>query len=416
MKIDLDPIAITQKRKDIFSIIQAGFDAIDTRQVLTDSVKLDGDMLTIKDKNFNLKEYNSVHIIGFGKVVCDAMATLDEILGKRIDGGIAIGTHRGVCESVRMYEGSHPMPSSQNVNASKEIVDLSERLGEKDLVLVVVSGGGSALLCWPPEECEQGQKLYSEFLNTGGTIQELNTLRKHISLIKGGGLAKILYPAHVVGLVFSDVPGDSYVDVASGPTYKDETTVADAEAIIKKYNLGKYVLNETPKEDNYFERVLNIPMVSNQYALDAMALRAGMLGYESTIVSNCLYDSSASVSEILFKKAAEYEQGKRCVVLARREPALHVPEKHGKGGRNQHLALIAMSAVTDRDVFVSIGSDGMDNSSAAGAVADTETKQKAATAGLDASSYLTNFDSYSFFEKTGDLIVTGPTGANVSDL
>ncbi len=413
---NLDALATTQLRKDILKVIESGFDAIDTKKVIESAVRLDGTILHIKEREFNLKDYNSVHVIGCGKVVCEAMAALDGILGDAIDGGIAIGTHRGVCDSVRMYEGSHPMPSPENVNVSKEIVDLSERLGEKDLVIVVVSGGGSALLCWPPEEAEQGKKLYQEFLNTGGSIQELNTLRKHISLVKGGGLAKILYPANVVGLIFSDVPGNSFVDVASGLTYKDETTVADAQAIIKKYSLGEYVLNETPKEPMYFEKVINIPMVSNQYALDAMSVSAQALGYAPTIISNELYDAPEKVCDLMFAEADKVKPNGRSAILAGGEPSLHVPEKHGRGGRNQQVTLTALDRVTDRDAFVSIGSDGIDNSPAAGAVADVATKEKASKLGLSSVEYAAAFDAYSFFEKTGDLIVTGPTGANVSDL
>jgi glycerate-2-kinase len=320
-----------------------------------------------------------------------------------------------------MYEGSHPMPSPENVTVSKEIVDLSERLGENDLVIVVVSGGGSSLLCWPPEECEQGQKLYQEFLNTGGSIQELNTLRKHISFIKGGGLAKILYPAHVVALIFSDVPGDGFSDVASGLTYKDTTTVDDAKAIISKYNLGKfgnYILNETPKEDMYFERVLNIPMVSNQHALDAMASTAKDLGYMPTIISNQLYDSPEKVCDLFFEKADSCATGAatKIALLAGGEPALTVPTSHGRGGRNQHLALTALGRIQDGNIFISIGSDGVDNSLAAGAIADATTREKALKIGISGPEYMNAFNSFSFFEKTGDAIITGPTGANVSDL
>jgi glycerate-2-kinase len=235
-------------------------------------------------------------------------------------------------------------------------------------------------------------------------------------------LAKILYPATVVGLIFSDVPGNDWSHIASGPTYKDTSTVADAEAIIKKYSLGggsTYLLKETPKEDIYFEKVTNIPLVSNQTALDAMAKKGRALGYNPVILSNALYESPERVRDMMFDRAEISHDP--VLVLAGGEPSLQIPKQHGKGGRNEHLVLSALDRMSriknsSEPLFISIGSDGIDNTDAAGAIADTETLQKATALGLDPKAYLDAFDSYHFFEKTGDLVFTGSTGANVSDL
>ena len=157
----------------------------------------------------------------------------------------------GACERLQTFQGTHPLPSAENVRASGKIVQLAKQMTENDLVLVIVSGGGSALMCWPQSECEQGRRLYQNFLRAGGSIVELNTVRRHLSALKGGGLAAMLYPATVVGLIFSDVPGDNPQAVASGPTYRDETTVEDARRILGKYGLGGYALRDTRIDAKY---------------------------------------------------------------------------------------------------------------------------------------------------------------------
>jgi glycerate-2-kinase len=313
-----------------------------------------------------------------------------------------------------MFEGSHPMPSDANVIVTKQIVDLSEKLDADDLVLVIVSGGGSSLLCWPQTECEQSQRLYQDFIKTNGTIRELNTLRKHISHVKGGGLAKILYPATIVGLVFSDVPGDGYDIVASGPTYFDATTMSDAQAIADRYGLKGYHFEETPKDGAIFKKVTNIPIVSNQTALIAMQKKARDLGYSAHIISDEIYDTPEQVVEKMF--AVEDID----VILAGGEPSLEVPANAGKGGRNQHLALVAADHMKKYGIcqrtFVALASDGRDNTDAAGAIVNEKTLAKAREQKLDIAEYLNAFNSYEFFKKTGDAIMTGHTDANVSDL
>ncbi len=413
-------IATTDRRKAILDIACAGLSAIDTEHVLQQAVSLTGPELHInnqtKDHVYDLSKFRSVRLIGFGKVVCEATAALEAILGDRLTSGIVIGTESTVCNRVESYTGSHPMPSKANVIASNEIVTLSNDLTAEDLVIVVVSGGGSSLLCWPENECEQGERLYKEFLNTGGTIEELNTVRKHISSIKGGGLAKMLYPATVAALIFSDVPGAGdrvFAEVASGPTYRDMTTVADAEAVLKKYNLTGYTLNETPKEEKYFEKVSNIPIVSNNTALDAMAERATSMGFKTVIISDELYQSPKEVVSLMFKTA---EGAHKVAILAGGEPAIQVRAQHGVGGRNEHCSLEALKLLSKNSIFVSLASDGHDNNLAAGAIADSQTLEKATLAKLDIQAHLDTFDAYTFFEKTGDLIVTGSTEANVSDL
>jgi glycerate-2-kinase len=297
------------------------------------------------------------------------------------------------------------------VEAGNKIYEIIKDSTEEDLIIVLVSGGGSALLCYPESEHVQGLALYNSFLKTGGTISEMNTIRKHLSLLKGGGLAKIAYPATVIGLIFSDVPGDAFQNVASGATYKDNTTVADAQKFITENNLGDFDLIETPKEDKYFDQVHNFVLVSNKTAVEAMAKKAEELNLEAKIISTDLYDEVDKALEKIFSSAGP-------VRLAAGEPRVNVPKNAGKGGRNLHMALeaVKMRLVDDDSVFISFASDGMDNSDAAGAIVDRETMEKVAKLQLDVHAYSARFDSYNFFQQTGDMIFTGPTGANVSDL
>ena len=425
---NFDEIATTPNRKTILEIIEAGLNAISTKKVISHSISLEGDVLKISGETFDLNKFKNIKVVGFGKSSCEAASALEEILGERITKGAVIGLEKIDLKYIETFAGTHPRPSEANVGAGQKIYEIIKDSTEEDLIIVLVSGGGSALLCYPESEYIQGAKLYEAFLKTGGTISEMNTIRKHLSLLKGGGLAKIAYPATVVGLIFSDVPGDVFENVASGATYKDESTVTEAEDFIAKNNLGEFNLIETPKEDKYFEKVYNFVLVSNKTAVEAMARKAEELNLEVNIISTDLYDevdgalgkiftddsrrSSTSVS------SSSGSPTSGVVSLAAGEPRVTVPKNGGKGGRNLHMGLeaIKMNLVKDDSVFVSFASDGMDNSDASGAIVDKETIEKVAKLGLDVNDYATSFDSYNFFKKTGDIIMTGPTGANVSDL
>ncbi len=405
-------LGTTSERMKVLDILESGLEAINTRKIIEKSVSLNGSILTVKDQSFDLTNIENIYVVGFGKVSCMAASVLDQILGKNISGGVAIGLSPVACEYIETFGGTHPHPSVQNVELSEKIIDLSKKITERDLVIVIVSGGGSALLCWPMEECHQANRLYKEFLTTGGNIIELNTIRKHISMLKGGGLAKMLYPAKIIGLIFSDVPGNEFDFIASGPTYKDVTTVADAQAILDKYNLTDYKLNETPSEDKYFENVINIPLVSNMDAISAMSETAKKLGIKPKVLSYELYDSP---EEIVAKFLKFIEPN--CAVIAGGEPRAVITEKNGSGGRCERLGLQMLSKLTELDTFAAIASDGLDNSLAAGVIEDWATAQICQDKQINQQDYLDRWDSLGFFEQTGnELLQTGPTQANVSDL
>ena len=410
---NFDFLAISENRRLALGIMEAGLRAIDTEEVILKSVLLEGDILSIQGERFNLSLFEKIKVVGFGKSSPEAALALEKVLGSRISGGVVVGLSQVDCKYIETFVGTHPKPSEINVLAGKRIYEIIKNSGEKDLIIVLVSGGGSALLCSGEDEYLQGSKLYDAFLGTGGTITEINTVRKHLSSFKGGGLAKIAYPATIVGLIFSDVPGDVFKDVASGPTYKDETTVADAENIITENNLGEFNLIETPKEYKYFEKVRNFVLVSNKIAVEAMAEKAQEFGFQAEIVSTDLYDEVGDALQKIFSFRTD-----NTVVLAAGEPRITVPKDAGKGGRNLHMGLsvIKEKYIDEDSVFISFASDGIDNSDAAGAIVDTDTIRGERDLNLDVNDYLERFDSYSFFHKIKDLIITNKTGANVSDL
>ena len=410
---NLKDLAITENRRLALEIAEVGFDSINTEKVILNSVKLENNILKINNESFDLSKFKRIKVVGFGKASCDGALALEKVLGNKIEEGVVIGLHKVSCDYIQTFAGTHPRPSEVNIEPGKKILEIADKSNEDDLLIAIVSGGGSALLCSSQEECIQGQNIYDNFLKTGKTINEMNNVRKHLSVLKGGGLAKIAYPATVIGLIFSDVPGDNFNEVASGPTYKDETTVSDIQKIIDEYKLGEFNLVETPKDDKYFQKVHNFVLVSNKTAVEAMDKKAKELGFETNIVSTELYEE---VDEALKKIFGV--QKDNTVVLAAGEPKLEVTKKGGSGGRNLFMGLRAlkMKLVNENSVFLPLASDGMDNSDSAGAVIDKITLEKVEKLGLNLDDYIDRFDAYPIFEKSSDMIMTGATGANVSDL
>lgn len=410
---NFDELATTNNRKLALEIAEAGLESINTDIVISRAIKLQGNILSVLGERFDLTNFKNIKIVGFGKASTDGARALEKILGSKIETGAVVGLHQIDLNYIESFAGTHPRPSQVNVQAGDRIYKIIKNSSTEDLIIVLVSGGGSALLCYGENECEQNSMLYDAFLKYGQTITEMNTVRKHLSILKGGGLAKIAYPATIIGLIFSDIPGNNFSDVASGPTYKDESTIADASQIVAQYNLGQFDLMETPKEDKYFEKVHNFVLVSNKTAAEAMVKKSQELGLLPVIISTEMYDEVGVTLEKIFAA-----QKIDTVVLAAGEPALKVTSPGGSGGRNLFMGLraIQMGLVNENSVLISLASDGMDNSDAAGAVVDRNTLAKIKNLGLNVDDFLGRFDTYPVFQKSGDMIMTGPTGANVSDL
>ncbi len=364
-------VATTGPRESILKILQAGIDAIDTEQVLKKSMQLHAKALHINDKIFHLQDFEAVYVLGFGKASAKAAEITESILGDVITDGIVISNVPASTKRIRSFVGTHPIPSEPNVVAAKAMSELITKVTEKDLVICLVSGGGSSLLCWDTEELRQGKQLYENYLKTGEDIVSLNTVRKHLSHAKGGGLAKMLYPATVLGLIFSDIAGGRDDLVDSGPTFFDGTTIDDAKRIVDKYDLGNYTFIETPKDEHIFEKVTNITLVSNSMGLRAMQLYAEDLGLHAHVLSSELYFSPEETME---KFLAAAKPG--WVILGGGEVKLKITKSGGKGGRSMNLCMHALHYITEKDTFASIDSDGLDNSDCAGSIVDNSTKQR----------------------------------------
>ncbi len=411
-------------RDDLLKIIDKGLEKIDTKLVIQENLSLNGDKLKVRDLEINLKNIKKIYLGGVGKCSLQACQSIIQILGNRIEETIVIDP---TCEKsfkeekFKCYKGHHPFPTEENIVATKDLIRMLEGAEENDLVLLVVSGGGSVILCQPNNfTCLDEVEIIKSLFNKGATIQELNTVRKHLSLARGGFLAKYSYPAKVVSMIFSDVPGNDISYVASGPTVLDKTTVFDAKKVFDRFllkddcdfNLDDLI--ETPKEEKYFEKVSNVVVASNSIALNAMKLEAERIGYNPKICSDCLAGEARRIGESLIKQIEEGKSGE--VLLYGGETTVLVNNRKGKGGRNMEVSLSGLRFVESENIIMaSIASDGRDNTDYAGAICDMITKNKAKLLGLDPIKYLDENDSLEFFHKTGDYIETGSTGSNVSD-
>jgi len=422
MKIqNFDQLATTPARRALLEIAEAGFQAIDTAAVTREAIRRDGDQLTVGGEMIDLKQIDRLIFIAIGKCAADAAVAAAEILGDRIVRGVVLDVKK--CPDVKKLEafcGTHPLPSDENLAATEAIVAALKDLTERDLVIFVISGGGSTLLFLPQNRDDREEiAIWNALTNAGATIEELNTVRKHLSLARGGGLAKYAYPARVVSLIFSDVPGDDISFVSSGPTVQDETSIQDAERVLAKFDvlktcgMEKCDLIETPKDEKYFARVKNVVAVSNRRALEAMQGMAQKLGFETEIRDTKLAGEVAEVATMIAD--AIHEAQPKTVLLWGGETTVEI-KGSGKGGRNLQLAATALDFVSDGEEILSFGSDGHDHGPYAGAICDTITKQAIAVAGLDLKQFRDNDNAQELFEKAGNYLLTGDTGSNVSDL
>jgi glycerate-2-kinase len=410
-------LAITDSRKIVLNLLEAGIAAIQFDTILSKNFSLDGDILHIQDKTYNLKDYDRVFLLAFGKGSAAISGTIEKTLKERITKGFVIDVSQAEFEKLDFTLGTHPLPSEANMQFSNKAVDNLTGLSEKDLVLIVICGGGSVLFDVPYKvDLTKLIEVNKALLSSGADIIEMNTIRKHLSKTKGGGLAGILHPAKVVSMIFSDVPGNDLSFIASGPTVRDETTKKQALAVYEKYNLQALNLDEdsfteTPKEDGVFAHVDNILLASNDTALNAMKEEAGKWGINAEILTDKFQSDAAAAGKTLIEATPSGS-----ILLAGGETTVKVKGSGGKGGRNQHLVLSALRLLDDATTIVSFDSDGWDNTPAGGAVGDRETVKKAGELGLIPEEYLEKSDSFSFFESSKDAIITDRLPSNVADL
>jgi glycerate 2-kinase len=406
-------LSITPERKVVLDLIEAAISSIQPKNVMRDFA-LREDKLFILDKVVNLEKFERIFLLGFGKGSAGISKIIEQELGSKIDRGYVIDTQSENFEKLEFTQGKHPLPSKENINFTNKVIDELGNLTIDDLILVVICGGGSAMLESPTKiSLEKLIHVNHTLLKNGADIFETNTIRKHLSKVKGGGLAKALFPAKIVSLIFSDVPGNDLSTIASGPTVPDTTTIEDAMSVIEKYemDLTKEDLEETPKESEIFENVENILMLSNKTALAAMQKKAESLGMEAIIYTDQLKSEARIASKTLIDNTKPDS-----VLLAGGETTVKVKNKEGLGGRNQEVALSSLSYISDTTTLAAFDSDGWDNSEAAGAIIDVNTKIKAQEKKIEPEKYLEENNSLVFCEKVGDAIITGRLPSNVSDL
>lgn len=412
-----DILATNENRKVVLELIETAFAAIQPDQVFDNHFSLSNQKLKILDKTFDLSKFERVFLVGFGKGSALMCKILEEKLADFLTEGYVIDVVDQTFSKLKFTKGTHPLPSQANFDFTTQVIEKLNDLTEKDLVIITTCGGGSVLF-EKPHTLDLNRMIVANraLLKSGATISEMNAVRKHLSKVKGGGLAKILYPASVVNLLFSDVPGNDLSVIASGPLVKDATTISEATKIYEKYGLEKANVFtpsdfvETPKEGKYFEKVHNILMLSNHTALNGMEKKARELGYNAFVLTDRLQGDAKSLGRQLIDQTPNAQ-----ILLAGGESTIKITG-NGKGGRNQALVLASLPFIKGQTVIASFDSDGWDFYELAGALADVDTLEKISDQGIDVKGFLNDDNSYGFFEKTGDGILTGKLESNVSDL
>ena len=431
-------------RKHALAIFNAAVSAVQPSCLLPNNIYLEGDKLTLRDQSFSLKDLEHIYIIGAGKASAAMALETEKILGDHIDKGLIVTKyhHSLPLQKIKCIEAGHPLPDENSVRAGREIKKLVGQAGEKDLIIALISGGASSLLADHPPgtSLDAVQDLFRLLLYSGAAINEMNIVRKHLSLVKGGQLAKEAYPATLVSFILSDVIGDPLDVIASGPTVGDPTTFKNAYAILQKYDLSKKMhpsidvwiqkglrgeIDDTPKPGDYFfERTFNYIIGSNRVALKAAAVKAEELGFVPFIITDKLNGETNEEAKNLVEYILMYRGARPACILIGGETTVSI-KGNGKGGRNQQFALAALAELmknTNADailnsLILSAGTDGSDGpTEVTGAMVDMETINKTKELGLDIFSFLDNNDSYHFFAKAGGHIVTGATQTNVMDI
>jgi glycerate 2-kinase len=413
-------LALSEERKILLTLLEEGLRMIATKKVLQEKLKLRKKELWVGDLKINLEKIKEIYLVAIGKVALEAAKTLKKILKPYSLKGIVLDVKKGKIANFKCFQGSHPLPSLKNQKATAQILNLLKKVQKEDLVIFVVSGGGTALLTQPQNiNPQQEAEIFKLLFKKGASIQEMNILRKHLSLARGGNLAKAAYPATVISLIFSDVPDNDLQFIASGPTVKDKTDLREAKMIIEKFNLSadlnfelEKALIETPKEKKYFQKVKNILLVSNRLALETMAQKAKEFGLKAKIITTNLKGEAKKVAQRIIQQLSKEKP--KTLLLYGGETTVKIKGK-GKGGRNQELALAALNFIKPNQILIALASDGYDNTPQAGAIADKITLEHAFKMGLNLKEYLENNDSYNFFRITKDAIKTGPTFVNVAD-
>ncbi len=446
-----------QKAMEILeSVFRAGLMRVDPLNMMKKQLKLKSDKLIIdtgtEKHTVNLGKFEKIIVTGMGKASARMALGLEEILGSRISSGI-IAVKYGHIETlkyIKLMEAGHPVPDEGSINAANTILGFIKNAGKDDLIINLISGGGSAVMCSPYTgaggisiSLEEKQAVSKILLSCGAEIHEINCIRKHLSNVKGGRLAEIMYPAQSLNLILSDVVGDNLDAIASGATVPDSTTFSDVIEIVHRYNLGNKlpvkVMNlfnagaegkipDTPKPDSdVFKSSLNILIGTNHHALLAGAAEAEKLGCKTEILTSVLTGEAREIAHFfaaMGRDACQWrDQSKLPLCIIAGGETTVTLKGEGLGGRNQEMSLSFLNNLgksqkfAERIFFLSAGTDGNDGpTDAAGAFASLDIYKRGKEMGLDPEKYIAASDSYHYFEQTGGLFKTGPTGTNVCDI
>ena len=430
-------------RRDALAVFKAGLAAVDPLKAVLRYLRLEGDALCLGRSRYPLQDYDRVLVAGAGKASAPMAQALERLLGDRIADGVVVTKegHALALERIRVVEAGHPVPDQRGIAGTEAILSMVSGCGQRDLVLCLVSGGGSALLVAPAQDVTLADKqaVTHLLLACGAGIHEINTVRKHLSRVKGGGLARLAYPATVVSLVLSDVVGDDLNVIASGPAVPDPSTFHDAQSVLQRHGIWDGVpvsvrnrieagvkghVPETPKAgDAVFDKGRSQLVGTNLQALLAAREKAVQLGYRSLILSAAIEGEAREVAKVLAAVPGEIRRSGNplrppACILCGGETTVTV-RGGGRGGRNQELALAAVPLLEGLEgvVILAGGTDGTDGpTDAAGAIVDSESMSRARKAGLDPQDYLDGNDAYHFFQRLDDLVKTGPTRTNVMDV
>ncbi|WP_435320998.1 glycerate kinase type-2 family protein [Haloarchaeobius sp. TZWSO28] len=424
------------RRSHARECLLAGIDAANPRAVLEEQLQLDGSVLSVGGSEVDLSTVGDVFLVGGGNAAGTAASALESILGDRLTGGAVVTDDPRETSRVTTFDGTHPLPSEANVAGTRKVLEIAEAAGPDDLVLTIIAGGGSSLLCAPSAgvSLDALRSVTDSLLASGADIDEINAVRKHCSAIKGGQLARAAAPARVVGLVFSDVVGNKLDVIASGPTAPDPTTYADALGVLDRYGISaepavrdhlsrgdRGELQETPKPgDPAFDAVENHVVADTDTALDAAADAVASLGYDPLVLTSRIRGEAREAAKTHVALGEEVLATGRPIdppaaLLTGGETTVTV-RGDGSGGPNLEFALGAALELDDDGIAVGcVDTDGYDGGTdVAGAVVDAATVDRGTSA--QAQAMLADNDAFGFFDGRDELVVTGATGTNVNDL
>jgi glycerate-2-kinase len=420
----------SKEREIALKVLEKGITSVLPENVIRNNVILEGNVLKIKDQEFNLEDYDHIFVIGGGKASYKMTEAVNKILKKKINKGFVNSVVNKKVGSITVSKAGHPSPDEKGMKGVQKMLSIKPSIN--DLIICLISGGGSAMLPMPVESISLNdlKTINDLLLKAGANIYEVNTVRKHLSQVKGGRLAKALHPATIVSLIISDVIGDDLSVIASGLTAADKSTFKDAILILENYNLTDKIpknalqyltsgvegkAEETVKEnDAVLEKVHNFILANNLTALEAMEEEAKKLKLQAVIEDPGIKGEARNVGKYVAEKVLDTKPNS--VMIFGGETTVTVKGK-GLGGRNQELILSIIENIKDKKVTIaSVGSDGIDFYKAAGAIADGNSYKKSQKLKLDIQKHLDDNDSYNFFKKMKDQIITGYTGTNVCDV